>query len=62
MVDCNDEVQVIKAFGVARIAWMDRGTLPPDMNGRFPQLKGEVINLQQDVQLRRALHPHGKPW
>jgi hypothetical protein len=48
MVDCNDEVQVIKAFGVARIAWMDRGTLPPDMDGRFPQLKGEAINLQQE--------------
>ena len=48
MVDCNDEVQVIKAFGVARIAWMDRGTLPPDMDARFPQLKGEAINLQQE--------------
>jgi hypothetical protein len=48
MVDCNDEVQVIKAFGVARIAWMDQGTLPPDMDARFPQLTGEAINLQQD--------------
>jgi hypothetical protein len=48
MVDCNDEVQVIKAFGVARIAWMDQGTLSPEMEARFPQLKGEAINLQQD--------------
>ena len=48
MVDCNDEVQVFKAFGVARIAWMDQGTLPPEMEARFPRLKGEAINLQQD--------------
>ncbi len=48
MVDCNDEVHVIKAFGVARIAWMDRGTLLPDMDVWFHQLKGEAINLQQD--------------
>ncbi len=48
MVDCNDEVQVIKAFGVARIAWMDQGTLPPEMEARFPRLKGETINLRQD--------------
>jgi hypothetical protein len=48
MVDCNDELQVIKAFGVARIAWMDQGTLPPEMEARFPRLKGETINLQQD--------------
>ncbi len=48
MVDCNDEVQVVKAFGVARIAWMDQGTHPPEMEARFPRLKGEAINLQQD--------------
>ncbi len=27
---------------------MDQGTLPPEMDARFPQLKGEAINLQQD--------------
>jgi hypothetical protein len=35
MVDCDDDVQVIKALGVTRIAWMDEGTLPPEMEARF---------------------------
>ncbi len=48
MVDFNDEVQVIKAFGVAWIAWMDQGMLPTEMEARFPWLKGETPNLQQD--------------
>ena len=47
MVDCNDEVQVIKAFGVARIAWMDHGREVSSVEGRShqPATRGRLRGL-----------------
>jgi hypothetical protein len=42
MVGCDDEMQVIKAFGVMRIALMDKGKLPPELEIRFPWLKARL--------------------
>jgi hypothetical protein len=48
MVDCDEDMQVIIALGVTRIAWMDKGTLPPEMRTRVPRWTGEDVDLRQD--------------
>jgi hypothetical protein len=48
LLDCADDMQIVTAFGVIRFAWMNKGTLLPEIEMRFPGLKGKAVNLQQD--------------
>jgi hypothetical protein len=47
MVDHSDQVKLIHAAGVDKIAWLEEGNLPPKLDMMFPELAGKTTILRQ---------------